>query len=90
MRVDAQRKYFETLVRWNNWRMPQIQGEDTTRCSQSGSKCIQLLLVIDVERTCQSNDQPKGMDFMFSLWNGKPKDLQLKSIAIRLLTQTSS
>jgi hypothetical protein len=49
-------KYFETLVSWNNRRMLQTQGEDTTRSSQLGSNCIQLLLAIKVERTCKNND----------------------------------
>jgi hypothetical protein len=32
------------------------EEEDTTRCSQRGSNGVQLLLVIEVERTCKSKD----------------------------------
>jgi hypothetical protein len=46
--------------------MPQAQEEDTTKCSQHGNNCIQLLLVIDVEMTFKSSDQLNGMDFNFS------------------------
>jgi hypothetical protein len=58
--------------------MPQTQEEDTTRCSQFGKNSIQLLLVINVERTCKSNDQLNRMDFYFPYEMAKPKDLQLK------------
>jgi hypothetical protein len=44
--------------------MPQIQEEDTTRYSQRGSNGIQLLLVIEVERTYKSKDPHNGMDFI--------------------------
>jgi hypothetical protein len=32
-------KYFKTSVNWDNRRMPQIQGEYTTKCSQLGRIC---------------------------------------------------
>jgi hypothetical protein len=38
-------KYYESPVRWNNRRIPQIQEEDTTRCSQLGRNSKHLLLV---------------------------------------------
>jgi hypothetical protein len=44
--------------------MPQIQEEDTTRCSQLGSNSIQLLLAIDVERPCKGKDQLNGVDLI--------------------------
>jgi hypothetical protein len=47
----AQRKILKASVSWNNERIPQIQEEDTTRCSQRGSNGIQLLPIIEVERT---------------------------------------
>jgi hypothetical protein len=50
----------KSTTRWNNRRIPQIQGEDTTRCSQRGSNSIQLLHEVKVERSCKSKDQLSG------------------------------
>jgi hypothetical protein len=51
--------------------MPQLQGDDTTRCSQLRSNCIQLLLVINVERTCKINERLYCMDFFPMKWQTK-------------------
>jgi hypothetical protein len=70
--------------------MQKAQEEDTTKCSQHGNNCIQLLLVINVEGLCKNNAQLNGMEMMFSLWNGKPKCLQYKVNAMSFVLQTAS
>jgi hypothetical protein len=57
--------------------MPQIQEEGTTRYSQHGSNGIQLLLVIEVERTYKSKDPHNGMDFISPYEMANPRNCKL-------------